>query len=270
MGGGNAANTLTAIRRLGMPSVMLTKLGKDSNGDLIRSELEAEGVDTTMCVCQLDLSSPFTYIIVDESTKTRTCVHTPIQQELSPEEISPTALDGVTCLHCDSRSTNAAIAIARQAIERGIPVALDIEKERPQVGQLLPLADWIFTNTRYPCIFAPDSESLEQGMAALLEHGRAQLVATTLGEHGSILMQKADSTAAATAGSEAHDRITTAVYREGGRTYHVTRCKAHSPGNVIDTTGAGDAYIGAMIVGEAHNHNASSRPRRRACRHCMS
>jgi sugar/nucleoside kinase (ribokinase family) len=259
MGGGNAANTLTAIRRLGMPSAMLTKLGKDSNGDIIRSELEAEGVDTSMCVRQAGLSSPFTYIIVDEMTRTRTCVHTPIQQELTPEEIPPTALDGVACLHCDSRSTIAAIAVAKQANERGIPVALDIEKERPHVGQLLPLADWIFTNTRYPSIFAPGSESLEQGMAALLEHGRANLVATTLGEEGSVLMQRAGGGGGEVAVGEAHDDISTAVYREGVRTYHVTRCKSHSPGQVVDTTGAGDAYIGAMITGEAKNSTAFSR-----------
>lgn len=259
MGGGNCANTLTALRRLGMPCSLLAKLGTDSNGGLIRSQLEAEGVDTSMCVCKEGLSSPFTYIIVDEETNSRTCVHTPIEEELLVAEVPLDALDGVSCVHCDSRSTLAAIAVAHAANKRGIPVALDFEKDRPHGRELLPLADWIFTNSRYPAIFSPGSASLESGMADLLEHGRASFVATTLGEKGSLLMRRAGSSRVDAGGSSEH--VSCERYQDGEREYEVLRCRAHSPDKVVDTTGAGDAYIGAMICGEC----TCTR-----CRHCAN
>jgi sugar/nucleoside kinase (ribokinase family) len=76
-GGGNCANALTAAARLGLQPALFSKIGGDSNGDAIVSQLRADGVDTSALLRQAGAASPFTYIIVDQAASTRTCIHTP-------------------------------------------------------------------------------------------------------------------------------------------------------------------------------------------------
>ena len=130
VGGGNCANTLVAISRLGLQAAMVTKLGDDANAVAVTAGLAEEGVDTQLCTKQRGLDTPFTYIIVDESTATRTCIHTPIQEEVQASEVRSEWLDGVALLHSDSRHTRAATALAKIANDRNIPVVVDAEKPR--------------------------------------------------------------------------------------------------------------------------------------------
>ena len=76
-GGGNCANALTAAARLGLQPALFSKIGGDSNGDAIVSQLQADGVDTAALLRQAGAASPFTYVIVDQAASTRTCIHTP-------------------------------------------------------------------------------------------------------------------------------------------------------------------------------------------------
>jgi len=241
MGGGNAANSLTACRRLGVECSLLTKLGADDNGDLIRKELNGDGVDTGLCVSKAGLDSPFTYILVDTSTQTRTCIHTPIQEDLTPDEIPDDVLDGVSVLHLDGRNTLAAAHLAAMANKAKVPVLLDIEKVRPDIEKVLPLADYIITNTGYPKIFK-EGGSTEEGMAALLEHGRAKFVITTLGSEGSQMMRRKED--------DPKDKVKDpSLSYSSHEDYTIVKCKAHKPKKIVDTTGAGDSFIGAMLYG---------------------
>uniref|UniRef100_A0A6U4SHY2 Carbohydrate kinase PfkB domain-containing protein n=1 Tax=Hemiselmis andersenii TaxID=464988 RepID=A0A6U4SHY2_HEMAN len=241
MGGGNAANSLTACRRLGVECSLLTKLGQDDNGDLIRKELNRDGVDTTLCVTKAGLDSPFTYILVDSSTQTRTCIHTPIQEDLLPDEIPKDVLDGVSVVHLDGRNTLAAARLAEMANEAKVPVLLDIEKERPDIEKVLPLADYIITNTQYPQIFK-EGASTEEGMVALLEQGRAKWVITTLGADGSQMMRRTSD--------DPKDQVKDPSLKYSSfEDYTVVKCAAAKPKSIVDTTGAGDSFIGAMLYG---------------------
>ena len=84
-GGGNCGNSLVAISRLLssqsslMPALeskvkMVTKVGLDSVGEATLSLVEEEGVDVSSCFRGGETSA-FTYILVDEKDKTRTCIH---------------------------------------------------------------------------------------------------------------------------------------------------------------------------------------------------
>lgn len=66
-GGGNAANALTAAARLGLSPQLLTKIGDDGLGDGIISELQGDGIDTSLILRGSNSPSPFTYIIVDKA-----------------------------------------------------------------------------------------------------------------------------------------------------------------------------------------------------------
>ena len=88
-GGGNAANTATAIARLGSHASLVTCLGHDRIGDSLLEELERDGVDTKHVVRRPG-SSPFTYVVVDTTHTTRTCIHTPgTSGELVPADVMP-------------------------------------------------------------------------------------------------------------------------------------------------------------------------------------
>jgi pfkB family carbohydrate kinase len=102
---GNVGNTLTAVARLGLPCALLTKLGTDANGKLILAGLQEEGIDTSPVVTSAATPSPFTYIIVDKSEATRTCIHTAMTEELLPSDVTPAVLQGAALLHCDARMT---------------------------------------------------------------------------------------------------------------------------------------------------------------------
>jgi len=243
VGGGNCANTLVGASRLGLQAAMVTKLGDDANACAVIAELEGEGVQTQLCKKQKGLDTPFTYIIVDESSATRTCIHTPIREEVQASEVCAEWLDDVALLHSDSRHTRAAITLARLAVERSIPVVVDAEKPRPHFDELLPLVDVVCTNSRFPALYAPEKHSLEEQMLSILLAGRAHTVVTTLGAQGSMLLRRASDegqTVSAAALQQSPDILSYSEWKAPGGegTFHVWRCAAWPPSSIVDPTGA--------------------------------
>jgi sugar/nucleoside kinase (ribokinase family) len=169
-GGGDAANTAAAIGKLcgaklfrdnKMCVKLLGKVGRDDMGDELLQELKDSNVDVSS---PLLLRGPegsttsFTTIIVSEAEHTRTCLHTPgTCGELILEDVQAVKSSGqmndvfnnVIHFHSDSRSTDASLALAREAKERGIPVSIDCEKDRNTVAldELLETCDMLFTNS---------------------------------------------------------------------------------------------------------------------------
>ncbi|KAK1368319.1 PfkB domain-containing protein [Heracleum sosnowskyi] len=115
-GGGNAGNALTCAVRLGLNARLISKIADDAQGRGILEELQSDSVDTSFPVVSKDGNSPFTYIIVDNETKTRTCIHTPGFPPMIPDDLSKSnlsaALDGVRLLYSDVRLHETAIVIA--------------------------------------------------------------------------------------------------------------------------------------------------------------
>jgi sugar/nucleoside kinase (ribokinase family) len=254
-GGGNAGNTLTALSRLGVHAEIFTKVGDDAYGKMIVDELAADGLDTRRVIRKAGISSPFTYVIVDTASQTRTCLHTP-SEDMTEEEITPSLLDGVDFLHLDGRNTLAAIKLARLARKRNIPVMLDAEKDRPHLKELVPLCDYLATNTAFPKTFT-GAKSTEEGMAALLHLGNAKLIFTTLGAEGSMVMGRSEDMVRGGKEGGKEGSLPLAMQESTytcpvkGLTLMVTKCQAWpmEPKEIVDTTGAGDAFIAGLIYG---------------------
>ena len=159
-GGGNAGNSAVAISRLGHPCALISKVGTDLHGDMILSELRREGVNVQGCISSSSTQSAFTYVIVDISANTRTCLHTPMSEELTcseTESISSRIDLSNTIIHFDTRHTEAAASLAAQtAHETGVVVSVDLEKWRPFLDMLLPWAHIIFTNLKCTDEFFPE------------------------------------------------------------------------------------------------------------------
>jgi len=164
IGGGNAANTAVAMGRLstlmGSRQVrvkLATKIGGDAVGKKIIQDLQQGGVVLSSPLFAVssdkDSSTGFTTIIVSAKERSRTCIHTPGScGELLPTDLE--ALDmnllfrDVVHFHSDGRHTEVALALAREARKRGIPVSVDVEKDRGSkaLDLLMEEANTIFTN----------------------------------------------------------------------------------------------------------------------------
>lgn len=167
IGGGNAANTATAMARLSRASMfadtspyrvkLCTKVGDDAIGRQCIDELELLGVDISsplFLVGAKGTTTSLTNVIVSEKEHTRTCIHTPgTCGELTVADIDRVNLDevffNVRHLHSDCRHTDAALMLVREAKRRGITVSIDAEKDRStkSLDCLLDEADLVFTNS---------------------------------------------------------------------------------------------------------------------------
>eukprot|EP01041_Mallomonas_annulata_P007495 gene7495-15335_t len=303
-GGGNVANTLTALSRLGIQASLFSIMGTDSTGDLIAQELEIDGVNTTMCVRTSCSPSALTHIIVDNESNSRTCLHTAMTIEISDIDVENLWNDynislqnqqnhitnRISLIHLDSRQTKAAISLARLGNKAGIPVSIDVEKHRPHLHELIPLCDLIFTNKHFPSLYMDtlaDKTSCIEAMATLLhkEGNRARAIITTLGSSGSLVIHRMDdlltdlrpvidttNTTNNTAYVEDQNIIQTlntllsqsplnttsalenvSISDSKGEPYtvcvQVVRCSAWPlrTEDVVDSTGAGDSFIGGFI-----------------------
>jgi sugar/nucleoside kinase (ribokinase family) len=266
-----------------------SKLGDDAYGKDIFAGLAAEAVDCAEVVVQAGSASPFTYILVDLANHTRTCIHTP-GPVTRPEELLGSAvdrlLDGAALCCFDGRLADAALVLADAAQKKGIPILVEAEKPRDGLDALLERATSVCTSASFPTAWTAQAE-LTHALLAMWERlPRAQVIVTTLGSEGSVALQRCpappggdisgahivDAAALATAlrdlraataggppvppaGSPPVPRtcVSSPVWRIGptswGRVLFTPAAVVH-PSDVVDTTGAGDAFIGSLAFGQ--------------------
>ena len=169
-GGGNAANTASALGRLFLSSSrthitdpdhthvkLLSKISTDEIGQALSAELEEYGVDLTspLCIRAEGTSPVVTVIVTNVRPYTRTClfdagtVGTLIPSDLELQGINITAvLDNTIHFHSDTRHTEVALALANEAKIRGITISVDCERDRfsAEFDELIDLANIVFTN----------------------------------------------------------------------------------------------------------------------------
>ena len=184
MSGGNAANVAAALallssstyarhgessasssssnaphQRAAVRVVLLTKVGDDDAAVRLKADLESKGVDCSspLFVMQPNTTTSITTVIASESELTRTCLHSPgscgeltvkeIEDVLSSPEDGDDLFGNVILFHSDTRHTAAAVALAKEARRRGIPISVDVEKDRgPVMEELVSKASIVFGN----------------------------------------------------------------------------------------------------------------------------
>ncbi len=217
--GGQTATALSACVRLGWRSRYLGRFGDDDHGRFSKSQLAAGGVDVSASVTVSDATNQFAVIIVDRRNGERTIMwqRDPALAVPASEVTAETVTSGRVLL-VDCAETEAAMAAVRMARHAGIPTVIDVERVRPNLEPLLEQVDVIIAAQAFPAALTGEAE-IGRALRAVASRFRAQLVAVTLGEEGSLALV-------------------------GGR-------EIRTPGfgvKVVDTTGAGDAFRGGFVA----------------------
>ncbi|MEA4823558.1 MAG: PfkB family carbohydrate kinase [Clostridiaceae bacterium] len=219
-GGGPCTTALVACAKLGLRAAFIGAVGDDHAGDYIAGELARYGVDTTCLLRRAGCVSFHSFVILNQSAATRTCVAYPGTAEPpQPCEIPEDTIRASRVLHLDGNNLHAAIHAARIARASGVKVCLDAGSPYPGIESLLPLVDWLIPSEEFVRRITGQSDS-EIGARALYAMYKPQTLVVTQGSRGGFVLTP-----------------------DGIRNYPVF------PVDVVDTNGAGDVFHGAYITG---------------------
>jgi ribokinase len=212
--GGKGANQAVAAARLGGRVAFLGRAGTDANGDLVRATLRRDGVDTTHLVTTPGPNG-VALITVDPSGDNSIIVSPGANAKVTEEDVAaarPLFADAeVVSLQLEIPLA-AVVAAARTADEEGARVVFNLSPAAEVPDELIARCDPLVVN-EHEAEFLGDTRP-----AGLLARG-ARSVVITRGADGAVV---ADA-----------DGVT----------------EVPSPRvDVVDTTGAGDAFTGALCL----------------------
>ena len=182
--GGLTPTALVTLARLGATASFYGKVGDDPDGDFIRAELEAEGVDTSPCFVVLGALSRVALVLVEAATGERGFTTRPEScPDLSPEEIDRETITAAHYLHLDDADSGCMQA-ARWAHEAGRSVVYDGTWLHEDLDAFLNLVDFPIVSEPLVRKWMPDATP-QQVVDRLSNHG-AQIAVYTLDAHGDI------------------------------------------------------------------------------------
>lgn len=220
--GGKGANQAVSAARAGVLVSILGAIGRDDFGAHRLNDLRAEGIDTRRVSVVDDAPSGVAMIFVEESGENRiayvpgaTLLVTPEDAEHAISEASPAVLLATNELPLETLATLFALAG-----RRSVPVVFNATPDPETAGSLLGLVDILVANEGEARALAnqPGRTPPEQLMQELQDLGPDGVV-ITLGSQGVI-----------------------------GRSGDVPFRHRAPRVEVVDTTGAGDAFCGAMVA----------------------
>ncbi|MCY4020182.1 MAG: PfkB family carbohydrate kinase [Chloroflexi bacterium] len=215
--GGLASCALVAAARLGARTKIIALVGDDDAGQYIRQELESEGVDTSKLIARAGGESHVSLILVDERSGDRSIMtRPPTGRPIALSEITRADITTAKVLFIDDVS-ELTLQAARWAREANMKVVLDPARPYEIIKEVLPYVDVPIVPQQWAEAWMPGRAP--EAVAEALCEGGATIAAVTLGARGSV------------------------VAWEGG-TRHIPAFEV----DVVDTTGAGDAYHGGFMA----------------------
>jgi len=219
--GGKGANQSVAAARQGASVAMVGRVGNDSFGPELINNLKHNGVDTAHVQIDAEAATGTATIIVDVKGQNSIVLSPGGNGRVSPADLNTVSFSDYKLLLLQLEiPLEPVLAAAKRAKEKGLRVVLNPAPARTLPEELIALPDFIVPNegelsllTNQP---VQDLASAENAAKALLARG-AQTVIVTLGANGALIVNQ-----------------------------EVTK---HIPAfqvDVVDTTAAGDAFIGGF------------------------
>jgi ribokinase len=219
-GGGKSANQAVAAARRGAAVRMIGAVGADDLGDEAIADLVAEGVDVTHVARLGSAETGVALIVVDAAGENQIAVASGANAELDPAAVEAAlagAAEGGVALLGLEVSDAAVLAAARAARASGLQVLLNPAPARALPAELLALSPVLTPNATEASQLSGEADP-EAAARALTARTGAPVV-VTVGARGAQL-----------ADGDALERIP------------APRVEA------VDTTGAGDAFNGALAA----------------------
>lgn len=221
--GGKGANQAVAAARLGAQVVMLGRVGEDDFGDSLIEAMKADGVDTSHILRSADAPTGVALITVDAAGQNAIVVASganaclTIDDLLDAEELFEEASIVLLQLESPLETVVKAVDLAKK---HNVEVVLNPAPAQFLDSALIADLDYLIPNEHEVCALAglQDPTEVEQAARKLCRSG-ARCVIVTLGEQGA------------------------AIFNENG----VSMLPAYWV-QVVDTTAAGDAFVGAFAA----------------------
>ncbi|MCR3747034.1 ribokinase [Lentzea californiensis] len=208
--GGKGANTAVAAARVGASVALVGAVGGDGYGSLLRESLESSGVDTAL-VKTSSRPTGIAYITVTPDGENSIVVSPGANADVSPSDVDALSLGGTAVLTCSLEVPLETVVHAIGAASRaGARTVLNLSPVAELPAETLRQLTVLIVNEHEAAQLAPDWRSL-------LDLGPSSAI-VTLGSRGA------------------------AVVQESG----VVEVPAIEVDEVVDTTGAGDAFAGAL------------------------
>ena len=230
--GGKGANQAVAAARLGARVSMLGRVGKDNFGNFLLENLKSNKVDSQF-IGRDDSSTGTAIIVVDSNGQNSIVLSAGANGKVTPLDMNAAAFSDFKLLLLQLEiPTPTVLSAARQAHENGLRVILNPApaKELPQ--ELISLSDFLIPNESELSLLTHrpvnDVPSAEKAAKQLVEDG-AKNVIVTLGKKGALIVP----------GTQEDKHTSNHV-----DTY---------PVKVVDTTAAGDAFIGGFAAALLQN-----------------
>ncbi|MDP4172937.1 MAG: carbohydrate kinase family protein [Bacteroidota bacterium] len=227
MDGGSAANVIVQAQRLGASCGLIAQVGDDEIGKAIIGGLDKEGVDTTSMVIKQGGSSLHTTIVVGENGKKFILLNMGDSfLNLKACDVKSRYLTSSKIFYTDLIPGEPAFYALKLAKEAGLKTVVNIQIGIPMMEQFGIKRKDILDALSYVDVFAPCREAFYQltetedhmlGIKSFMKTYKGLLL-LTLGSSGSISSQN-------------------------GELIDLPSFKVEA----LDTTGAGDSYLGAFI-----------------------
>ena len=239
--GGSSANVSTALKVLGCDVRQAGAVADDEFGTFLVDDLDDMGIDTSAVIVRENGVTLHTYIVVDRSGSNfiiangGTC-----RKDIEVEELSQGILDDVDAFYTDMSWPEASLELARECRKKGIKIIYNLQNVPTEnsletdagIEKMLELAD-LFIISRTTLLKYENTSNIESALGSLIK------------------------------GDRPVDGIIVTLGNEGAEWFIDDGC-IHTPAfsevDIVDTTGAGDAYVAGVIK----SYFVEGRPRDRS------
>lgn len=229
MPGGSCANVLASLAGLGTTPGLVARLGDDRHGQALWADLDANGVSTRYVSVKKDGVSMHTYIAVAQGgAKTIFCHMGDSVLSLTEKEVRAEMLNGVKIFYTAMQPCKPALKLARLCREKEIPVVCNLQVEpdfldrcgvsRSMIDEMMSLCGLLVT-FKHGLIRYSGQSDIDAAVRSVYDRHRPEMgLMVTLGKDG-------------------------VLWFDGNGTLTVPAFQVKA----VDTTGAGDAFLGGFI-----------------------
>jgi sugar/nucleoside kinase (ribokinase family) len=235
--GGSAANTIAALSELGCKTGFIGSITNDQVGDIFAHDIQSIGVDFKPIIhtASNDNETGRCYILVSKDAQRTMCTYLGIAGIVPESKLNFSLIENSQILYVEgymwviNETKNAILKAVDYAHQHGRKTALTLSDTfcvnsfRDEFLELI--------NHKFDIIFANEAEAkalfqvntLDEVITQAQKTGK--IFAITCGEHGAIIVEKQE----------------------------IVKNSAVKPTQLVDTTGAGDAFAAGFLYGMTHN-----------------